>query len=69
VDDCILHKLGDDHYFICVNAANTDKDFGWIQQHSVSFGTDVRNVSADYSQLALQGPRAARFSEKSLRLI
>ena len=30
VDDCILHKLGNDHYFICVNAANTDKDFSWI---------------------------------------
>ena len=57
VDDCIVHRLAVDHYVICVNAANTDKDFDWILQHN-SFGADVRNVSAEYSQLALQGPRA-----------
>jgi len=64
VDDCILHKLGNDHYFICVNAATTDKDFSWIQQHSVSLDADVCNVSEDYSQLALQGPRAAEILGK-----
>jgi aminomethyltransferase len=58
VDDCLVHRLAEDHYFICVNAANTDKDFDWIVRHN-SFGADVRNVSAEYSQLALQGPRSA----------
>jgi aminomethyltransferase len=58
VDDCILHKLEDEHYFLCVNAANTDKDFSWIQQHNAAFGAETRNVSADYAQVALQGPRA-----------
>lgn len=58
VDDCVVHRLADHHFFICVNAANTDKDFDWIERHN-SFGARVRNVSADYSQLALQGPRAA----------
>ena len=58
VDDCVVHRLGEDHFFLCVNAANTDKDFDWIVEHN-SFDADVRNVSSDYSQLALQGPRAA----------
>ncbi len=58
VDDCVVHRLGDDHYFLCVNAANTDKDFEWIRRNN-SCGADVRNVSGEYSQLALQGPRAA----------
>ena len=57
VDDCVVHRLGADHYLICVNAANTDKDFDWILNHN-SFGAEVRDVSAEYSQLALQGPRA-----------
>ena len=58
VDDCIVHRFDKNHYFLCVNAANTDKDFDWIVQHN-TFGADVRNVSDAYSQLALQGPRAA----------
>ena len=59
VDDCIVHKLADEHYLLCVNAANTETDFNWILQHNSSFGADAGNVSEDYSQLALQGPRAA----------
>jgi aminomethyltransferase len=58
VDDCIVHRLGANHYFLCVNAANTDKDFDWIVRHN-TFGAEVRNVSDEYTQLALQGPRAA----------
>jgi aminomethyltransferase len=57
VDDCVVHRLADDRFFLCVNAANTDKDFEWIRRHN-SFGADVRDVSPDYSQVALQGPRA-----------
>jgi glycine cleavage system T protein (aminomethyltransferase) len=58
VDDCLVHRFADDHFFLCVNAANTDNDFAWISENN-SFNADVRNVSGDYTQLALQGPRAA----------
>ncbi len=58
IDDCLVHRMTEDDYFICVNAGNTDNDFEWIVRHN-SFGADVRNVSHDYSQLALQGPRSA----------
>jgi aminomethyltransferase len=63
VDDCVVHRFTPDHYFLCVNAANTDKDFNWIVQHN-SFGAEVRNVSEHYSQLALQGPRAVEILAK-----
>ncbi len=61
VDDCLVHQLGNDHYFLCVNAANTDRDFDWIVQYrrGRAEATEVRNVSEQYSQIALQGPRAA----------
>lgn len=58
VDDCLVHRLGKDHYFLCVNAANTDKDFEWIVRHN-SFGAEIRNVSSEYGQISLQGPKAA----------
>jgi aminomethyltransferase len=64
VDDCIVHKVSDEHYFICVNAANTDQDYNWIRQHNASRGADIRNVSSQYSQVALQGPRAAAILQK-----
>ena len=57
IDDCVLHRFSPHHYFLCVNAANTDKDFAWIARCN-SFGAEVRDVSAQYSQVALQGPRA-----------
>jgi glycine cleavage system T protein (aminomethyltransferase) len=57
VDDCVIHRLGENDYFICVNAANTDKDFAWLVEHN-SLGAEMENVSSQYSQLALQGPRA-----------
>lgn len=59
VDDLLVHRLAEDHFFLCVNAANTDKDFEWITERNRKFGAEVRNVSGDYSQLAIQGPRAA----------
>ena len=58
VDDCVVHRWSQEHYFICVNAANTDRDFEWIVEHNPE-GAEVRNVSSQYSQLALQGPRSA----------
>ncbi|HXJ93829.1 MAG TPA: glycine cleavage system aminomethyltransferase GcvT [Terriglobia bacterium] len=57
VDDCLVHRFADDHFFLCVNASNTDLDFAWIIEHN-RFGATVRNVSSEYSQLALQGPKA-----------
>jgi aminomethyltransferase len=63
VDDCVLHRLAEDHYFLCVNAANTDRDFDWIIQHN-PVEAEVRNVSGEYSQLALQGPRALEIISK-----
>jgi len=61
VDDCVVHRLGEDHFFICVNAANTQKDFEYILRSnpfSKPAEVEIRDVSHEYSQLALQGPAA-----------
>jgi len=57
VDDVIFHRLGDQDYLVCVNAANSDKDFEWLKER-VGRNAEVINRSAEYSQLALQGPLA-----------
>jgi aminomethyltransferase len=63
IDDCVVHRFAAEHYFICVNAANTDRDYAWMVQCN-SFGADVLNVSAQYAQIALQGPRALEILSK-----
>ncbi len=64
VDDIIIHKMGPQKFFICVNASNTDKDFAWIKEHQKDFDVSVQNQSAEYSQLALQGPLAEKLLQK-----
>lgn len=58
VDDILVHRFAQDHYFLCVNASNTDKDFDWIREHAGDFDAEPSNVSANYTQLAIQGPKA-----------
>lgn len=63
VDDLIVYKVRDDHYFIVVNAANKDKDFAWMKEHE--FGDAVfTDISEEVAQIALQGPAAQRILEK-----
>lgn len=59
VDDLLVYRMGEDRFFLVVNASNTDKDFAWMQQVAKSFPrAEVKNVSPEWSQLALQGPEA-----------
>jgi aminomethyltransferase len=57
VDDILVHKVADDHYFLCVNASNQDKDYQHIVSHN-QFDAAVENAGSRYAQLAVQGPRA-----------
>jgi aminomethyltransferase len=58
VDDLLVHRFSESHYFLCVNASNTEKDYEWIVKHSSPFEVNTKNTSAETSQLALQGPEA-----------
>ena len=57
VDDLIVYKLKDEEYLLVVNASNIDKDWDWISKNN-SAGATMRNLSEDYSLLAIQGPKA-----------
>ncbi len=63
VDDVLVHKVSDTHYFLCVNASNREKDFEWIKLNNRHQAT-VENTSEDYTQLALQGPRAIEILQR-----
>ena len=58
VDDLLIHRYAPDHYFACINASNTDKDFEWAAQQARRFDVKVENISSRIAQFALQGPLA-----------
>ncbi|MEP3836850.1 MAG: glycine cleavage system aminomethyltransferase GcvT [Algibacter sp.] len=57
VDDLIIYKIKDDAYLLVVNASNIEKDWNWIRSKN-DFGATMRDLSEDYSLLAIQGPKA-----------
>ncbi|MEZ4854096.1 glycine cleavage system aminomethyltransferase GcvT [Flavobacterium sp.] len=57
VDDLIIYKIKDEQYLLVVNASNIEKDWNWITSHN-DMGVEMRDLSEDYSLLAIQGPKA-----------
>ena len=59
VDDLLTYRLDESTYLLCVNASNIEKDYEWMLSH-VEGDVTVTNKSADYAQIALQGPLAQK---------
>ncbi|GEQ86283.1 aminomethyltransferase [Patiriisocius marinistellae] len=57
VDDLIIYRLEAEKWLLVVNASNIEKDWNWISSHN-SMGAEMKNISEDYSLLAIQGPKA-----------
>ncbi|WP_026704880.1 glycine cleavage system aminomethyltransferase GcvT [Flavobacterium soli] len=57
VDDLIVYRMKEEQYLLVVNASNIEKDWEWISSHN-DLGVDMKNLSDDYSLLAIQGPKA-----------
>src|SRR5712692_2283169 len=64
VDDIIVHRLGEDDYLLVINAGTREKDVAWAKQNTAGFDCIVENLSDDFTQLAIQGPRAAALLQK-----
>lgn len=57
VDDLLVYKIKEEQYLLVVNASNIEKDWNWISPFN-DLGVEMRNLSDDYSLLAIQGPKA-----------
>ncbi len=66
VDDLVIYRRSSERFLVVVNAANTDKDFAWMEKVAGEFRLksqvdfSLRNASAEYTQIAIQGPKAAQ---------
>ena len=68
VDDLLVYKMGENDFFLVVNAANIDKDWAWMQEHATGFDIDLQNRSDFYGQIAVQGPESEHIVETVLGL-
>ena len=60
VDDLLVYKMGENDFFLVINAANIDKDWAWMQENAKGFDIDLQNRSDFYGQIAVQGPDAEK---------
>jgi aminomethyltransferase len=64
VDDLLVYRFGPEKLLLVVNASTTDKDWDWITSHKGDEDVALTNVSADYCQIAIQGPDAIDILQK-----
>ena len=66
VDDLLVYKMADNRFFLVINAANTDKDWAWIQQQADGYDVTLQHQSELYGELAVQGPLSQSVMEEVL---
>ena len=66
VDDLLVYRMGENDFFLVINAANIDKDWAWMLDQAKGFDIDLKNLSEHYGQLAVQGPEAEKVVEEVL---
>ena len=60
LDDLLVYRFAEDHLLLVVNASTTEKDWDWIIAHRGNETVELTNRSADFCQIAVQGPEALR---------
>ncbi|MBR6648042.1 MAG: glycine cleavage system aminomethyltransferase GcvT [Bacteroidaceae bacterium] len=66
VDDLLVYKMGDNRFFLVINAGNIDKDVAWIMENAKKFDVTVEHQSEYYGEVAVQGPNTEAIVEEVL---
>jgi aminomethyltransferase len=64
VDDLLVYRFDEGKLLLVVNASTTDKDWAWITSQVKGEAITLTNASADYCQIAVQGPKALEIAQK-----
>lgn len=64
VDDLLVYRFDEGKLLLVVNASTTDKDWDWITSRVEDEAITLTNASADYCQIAVQGPKAVKIAQK-----
>jgi aminomethyltransferase len=58
IDDAIVYRLADDECLLVVNAGNKVAVLDWLLPKARAAGVDIRDTSAEFAMVAVQGPVA-----------
>lgn len=58
IDDITTYRISGDEFYLCINAANREKDVAHLLKLSTEFNVDVIDESDDTALLAIQGQAA-----------
>ncbi len=64
VDDVIVHKMADDDYLLVINAGTREKDVNWVKDNTKQFNVTVEDLSDQFTQIAIQGPKGVDTLQK-----
>ncbi len=64
VDDLLVYKFTNEHFFLVINASNVEKDYKWMLENLGDYDVQVNNISDDVSEIAIQGPKAQDILQK-----
>ena len=64
VDDLLVYRFSQEKLLLVVNAGTTEKDWAWITSHKKDERVELLNASAEYCQIAVQGPDATAIVQK-----
>lgn len=64
VDDLIVYKNHEQHFMLVINAANIEKDLGWLHQHMGAYAVTLTNLTESLAEIAFQGPKAEKILQK-----
>lgn len=64
VDDLLVYKFSNEHYYLVINAGNIEKDFQWMLDNKGLYNVELTNTSAEVAELAIQGPKAQMILQK-----
>ncbi|MDR0909834.1 MAG: glycine cleavage system aminomethyltransferase GcvT [Spirochaetaceae bacterium] len=69
IDDLFLYRLGEEDWFIVVNAGNRAEDFAWFSAHLQKLpgfsALTFKDISDETYMIAVQGPKAVELLDKS----
>jgi len=64
VDDLLVYKFSNEHYYLVINAGNIEKDFQWMLDNKGLYNVELTNTSSEVAELAIQGPKAQMILQK-----
>lgn len=66
VDDLLVYKRGDNDFLLVINASNIAKDVAWIESQAEGYDVEIKNISDEIGEIAVQGPEAEAALEEIL---